>query len=281
MKSNLKATRGVLVGLLSASLAFASAAGLAAQAGSSAKLYEFSGLNIAPGADSSALNFAWFSPSASQKAIVQVAKKADQKGDAFPEAKAKSYAGTLAKVVATQFNADDKTAALSAYAGKVAVTGLAEATDYVYRVGDGKLWSGSYALSTSDPKSFGFFVVGDPQLGAKSTGPKTLASDTAGWQDTIAKATTAYPKASFLVSLGDEVNDYNAIATQDAEYAAYFSPASSRACRWPPSTATTTSRWANTTATTITSRTSPRSTGPPTATTATIGSSTATPSSSC
>lgn len=96
------------------------------------------------------------------------------------------------------------------------------------RVGDGRHWSPVSTFSTRDQKSFGFFAVGDPQLGAKSTGAKTLASDTAGWRDTIDKATAAHPKASFLVSLGDEVNDYNSLATQDQEYAAYFSPAQFR-----------------------------------------------------
>jgi predicted phosphodiesterase len=208
--------------LLAASLFLAS--GLAAQA----KAYDATGLNFAPGATASELNFAWFSSSAAKKPVVQIAKKVDQKGDAFPAAKAKSFTGAASKVVATQFNADDKTIALDSYAEKVTVTGLVDSTDYVYRVGDGKVWSDAYAVSTRDQKSFGFLVVGDPQLGAKSTGPKTLDSDAAGWKDTLAKATSANPKASFLVSLGDEVNDYNKLSTQDAEYAAYFAPAQLR-----------------------------------------------------
>jgi len=195
-----------------------SAAALAAQG------YEFSGLNIAPGSDGSALNFAWFSSSSARKPMVEVVKKSDQKGNAFAVVKAKSFTGTVSKVTATQFNADDQKVALDSYSNKVTVTGLADSIDYLYRVGDGKLWSGTLEFTTHDPKSFGFFIVGDPQLGAKSTGPKTLDSDTAGWQDTISKATAAFPGASFLVSLGDEVNDYNRLATQDSEYAAYFSP---------------------------------------------------------
>ena len=156
--------------------------------------------------------------------MIEVAKKSDQKGNTFPVAKAKSFTGTVSKVAATLFNADDQVVALDSYSNKVTVTGLVDSIDYLYRVGDGKLWSEINTFTTHDPKNFGFFVVGDPQLGAKSTGPKTLDSDRAGWQETISRATAAFPGASFLVSLGDEVNDYNSLATQESEYAAYFSP---------------------------------------------------------
>ena len=183
-----------------------------------------SGLNIAPGANASALNFAWFSTDAVTKPVVQIARSAGEKVGVFPAGKSTSFTGTASKVEATLFNADDATTTLGSVADKVTVTGLMDSTDYLYRVGDGKRWSAPMAFSTRDQKSFGFFVVGDPQLGAKSSGPKTLEADTAGWQATISKATAAFPGASFLVSLGDEVNDYNAIATQDAEYEAYFSP---------------------------------------------------------
>ena len=222
MKARLMSRRVMASALLAASLFLAS--GLAAEG------YDTTGLNFAPGATASELNFAWFSSSAAKKPVVQIAKKADQKGDAFPAAKAKSFSGVATKVVATQFNADDKVVVLDSYADKVTVTGLSGSTDYVYRVGDGKVWSDAYALSTRDPKAFSFYVVGDPQLGAKAspTGPKTLDSDAAGWKDTLVKATTANPNASFILSLGDQVNDYNKLDTQNAEYAAFFAPAQLR-----------------------------------------------------
>lgn len=219
MKDRIKVPRGVVAGLITCMLVLGSAAGLAAQG------YELSGLNIAPGAKGSELNFAWFTTGQAGTPVVQVARKSDQKGNAFPVAKAKSFRGTTSKVVATQFNADDKAMTLGHGASKVTVTGLADSTDYIYRVGNGKQWSETYTFSTRDQKSFGFLIVGDPQLGAKSSGPKTLESDTTGWQTTVTKATSAFSGASFLISLGDEVNDYNSISTQDAEYAAYFSPA--------------------------------------------------------
>ena len=104
------------------------------------------------------------------------------------------------------------------------VKGLSPSSSYYYRVGDGKAWSPAYFVATQDPKAFGFFVVGDPQLGAKSTGPKTLDSDAAGWADTLSKASAKHPQAAFMVALGDEVNDYNDLKLQQAEYKAYFAP---------------------------------------------------------
>lgn len=186
--------------------------------------YSISGLNFAPGSDGSKLNFAWFTESPAAKPVVQIARKADAAGDAFPAGKAKSFSGTSSKVSATPFNGDDKSVQVGGYADKVAVSGLRDSTEYVYRVGDGKSWSQAYSFSTRDERNFGFLVVGDPQLGAKATGPKTLASDAAGWQDTLGKAVAEHPSASFLVSLGDEVNDYNKLDSQAAEYSAFFAP---------------------------------------------------------
>jgi len=178
-------------------------------------------LNIAPGGTAAELNFAWLTTE-SGKAVVQIAPAAGK--STFP-AHPRTFTGVQFKVTATQFNGDDQSVPVGTYSDKVTVTGLSESTGYVYRVGDGKTWSAPTPLSTRTQKEFGFFVVGDPQIGAKATGAKTLDADKAGWIDTVNKATALYPEASFLISLGDEVNDYNKRETQDAEYLAFFSPA--------------------------------------------------------
>jgi 3',5'-cyclic AMP phosphodiesterase CpdA len=225
---NSRNCRGIAAAVLASLLAFAGAFPAAFADTTKAGGYAFFDLNIAPGKSGADLGFAWLSTSAG-KAAVQIAKAAYRTGSAFPAAQAKTFTGTQGQVSATLFNGDDASAATGQFANKVTVTGLADSTSYVYRVGDGREWSDTFAFATQDEKSFGFFIVGDPQLGAKSTGPKTLDSDTAGWADTVAKATGKYPTASFLVSLGDQVNDYNKRETQDAEYLAYFSPAQLRA----------------------------------------------------
>jgi 3',5'-cyclic AMP phosphodiesterase CpdA len=224
MKTKFVSARRVLLSAFFAmALTVVPATGLLAQAAADPSA-DISGLNMSPGADGRELGFAWFSKTQAQKPMVQVAAAADMTGTGFPAAKAEIFTGTSIKVTATAFNSDDKTMSLDVWADKVKVTGLVDSMDYIYRVGDGKAWSPVYGFSTRSQKSFGFLVVGDPQLGAKSTGPKTLESDTAGWRVTLSKATAAFPDASFLVCLGDEVNDYNKIDTQDAEYAAFFSP---------------------------------------------------------
>jgi len=180
--------------------------------------YDPINLTVAPGSNPTQLNFAWQTTSAG-KAVVQLIPAGG---------KAKTFAGTQAKVTATQFNADDASVATGTFADAVTVTGLTDATTYEYRVGDGKNWSATYPLVTHSQKEFAFLAVGDPQIGAKATGAKSLDADKAGWVDTLNQATTKFPNASFLLSLGDEVNDYNKRTTQDAEYLAYFSPAQLR-----------------------------------------------------
>ena len=185
--------------------------------------YSFSCLNVSPGATSAELDFAWIAD-VQGKAVVQLAKAADKVDALFPADKAQSFSGAQSAVTATLFNGDDKSSAAGGYSDKVVVKGLSPSSSYYYRVGDGKAWSPAYFVATQDPKAFGFFVVGDPQLGAKSTGPKTLDSDAAGWADTLSKASAKHPQAAFMVALGDEVNDYNDLKLQQAEYKAYFAP---------------------------------------------------------
>ncbi|MCE5257404.1 MAG: fibronectin type III domain-containing protein, partial [Spirochaetaceae bacterium] len=215
--------RSAIVGIILAALFIVAPCGAASADEVKTAGYVLSCLNISPGVSASELNFAWLTPKLG-KAIVQMAKAADKTTADFPADKAVSFSGAQAIVTATTFSTDDVTAPTGSFSNKVTVNGLANSTEYVYRVGDGSNWSDIYAVSTKDPKAFGFLVVGDPQLGSKATGPKTLEADTAGWTSMLDKATALYPDSSFMLSLGDQVNDYNDRAKQDAEYLAYFSP---------------------------------------------------------
>jgi UDP-2,3-diacylglucosamine pyrophosphatase LpxH len=219
----LKKARRAIVGIVLAALFIVAPCGLAFADEIKAAEYALSCLNISPGANASELNFAWLTPKLG-KTIVQMAKATDKTSAEFPADKAVSFSGSQAIVTATTFNTDDVTAPTGLFSNKVTVNGLANSTEYVYRVGDGSNWSDTYAVSTRDPKAFGFLVVGDPQLGSKATGPKTLEADTAGWTSLLNKATALYPDSSFMLSLGDQVNDYSDRAKQDAEYLTYFSP---------------------------------------------------------
>jgi predicted phosphodiesterase len=218
-----RGSRGIAAGIISAAFLLSGSFLSAFADTANGTDYALTCLNVAPGANGAELDFAWLTQS-SGKAAVQIVKASAKTGSVFPADKAKTFVGTQSKVSATQINGDDKSAPTGAFSNKVVATGLSDSIAYLYRVGDGAKWSETYAISTKDQKSFGFLIVGDPQLGAKATGPKTLDSDAAGWADTVAKATGKYSNASFLVSLGDEVNDYNKLELQDAEYLAYFAP---------------------------------------------------------
>lgn len=168
--------------------------------------YAATDITFAPGQNATELNFDWYSNVQSPSSVVQVAKKADMAGTDFPADKATQFTGAVA-AASTGF-----------FSNKVTVTGLQESTAYVYRVGDGSdaNWSPVYSFTTHQTDSFSFLSVGDPQIGASGS----VASDTAGWKDTMSKALAKFPDVSFLAALGDQIND----KTDESEYTGFFAP---------------------------------------------------------
>jgi 2',3'-cyclic-nucleotide 2'-phosphodiesterase (5'-nucleotidase family)/3',5'-cyclic AMP phosphodiesterase CpdA len=166
--------------------------------------YEATDLTFAPGQNAAELNFAWYSTVQSADCAVQVAEKADMTGSDFPVEQAATFTGSVSP------------AAGGFYANKVVVTGLEESTAYVYRVGDGdSSWSDVYSFNTYGTESYSFLAVGDVQIGAGNT-----PTDITGWNNTMAKAMEEFPEASFLLSLGDQVETNS----NEAEYTGFFSP---------------------------------------------------------
>ncbi|MFF2449039.1 FIMAH domain-containing protein [Neobacillus sp. NPDC058068] len=163
-----------------------------------------------PGSDESELRFTWYSTVNPEKSIVQIAKKSDMTGNAFPVDKAITFTGAAspaAKVGTTAY-----------YSNKVTITDLEPSTQYVYRVGDGKSenWSPVYNYATQRTDQFSIMFVGDPQIGASGSVPK----DEAGWKDTLNKAMVKFPNLSYIMSAGDQVET----ATNEAHYDAFMSP---------------------------------------------------------
>jgi len=74
--------------------------------------------------------------------------------------------------------------------------GLQPATQYCYRVGDGKVWSewNAFRTASANPEAFRFLYVGDEQNSIKSL-----------WSRSIRRAYAAAPDARFLVHAGDLV----------------------------------------------------------------------------
>lgn len=152
--------------------------------------YEITDLVLTPGKNASELNIAWYTPENPSASIVQIAKRSDMTDTSFPVDKAMTFVG----------NSSFAFTGLST--NKVTVTDLTDSTEYVYRVGDGKdeNWSPVYLYTTRNPKDFGFFFVGDPQIGYADSNAEARA-----WEDTLKKATNKFPDASFLLSAGDQV----------------------------------------------------------------------------
>ncbi|WP_035795391.1 purple acid phosphatase family protein [Clostridium akagii] len=159
---------------------------------------------LSPGKNPTELNYNWYSKDGDKKSAVQIALKSDMDSDEFPINKAKTFYGEISK-------AND-----DFFANKVIVQGIEESKEYVYRLGDGTNWSKVYNFSSRNPNQFSFFCAGDPQIGASGN----IASDEKGWINTINNATNKFPNASFLISVGDQINKGN----NEQQYTAYFAP---------------------------------------------------------
>lgn len=170
---------------------------------------------LTPGSDPTQLNFAWYCGSSTTSSEVQVALKSDMTGSTFPIDKAVKFNGT-----STAGNEGH-------FSNKVTATGFKESTAYVYRLGDGTNWSEVNNYTTRSTSQYSVLVAGDPQIGASGS----VASDGAGWVNTMNKATSQFPNASFLLSVGDQVNNGKEVTANTAgslvnesEYTQYFLP---------------------------------------------------------
>ena len=161
-------------------------------------------VTLQPAADETQMHFTWYSKyGRDQQSVVQIALQSDMTGDAFPAASASTFTGENRYSSGYQSNS-------------VIVSGLRPGTDYVYRLGTGAGYSQPFCFSTQDPQDYHFILVGDPQIGASGG----LIRDTREWSETLYAAVSAYPDASFILSVGDQVDT----AGDEDQYAGFFSP---------------------------------------------------------
>ena len=114
------------------------------------------------------------------------------------------------------------------YKNTAKLTGLTAGTEYSYRVSggtnsDGTVWSKSYSFTTQTQKAhneFTFIAVGDPQIGCSN-----VSSDTQGWTNTMQTALSNAPEANFVMSLGDQINNYSAGSQLVSEYNGFLDEA--------------------------------------------------------
>ncbi len=228
-------------------------------------------LNITPGSDATQLCFSW----ATTNSLIVAASSATSPdspiptveiapmpagwttGSLFPSSGSKTFYGTsIQSYYSVAGNPSTSPTALSEgnfYQNKVTVSGLTPSTQYVYQVGDSNgTWSSPFTLTTQSTNSFSFIAVGDPQIGARDevSNPgnttqtyamdQSIQADSSGWLNTVTQALTKCPGASFMVSMGDEVDnesDQNLADVpsttgtsggteggQDQEYDGYFVP---------------------------------------------------------
>jgi 3',5'-cyclic AMP phosphodiesterase CpdA len=97
----------------------------------------------------------------------------------------------------------------TAHFHSVKFEGLAPATKYAYRVGDGVNWSEwfHFATASSRPEPFSFIYFGDAQNDIRSL-----------WSRVIREAYSDAPKARFMIHAGDLINR----AESDAEWGEWF-----------------------------------------------------------
>lgn len=181
-------------------------------------------LSLTPGADATQLNFAWYSENGEENPVVKVSKNYDMSD---------------AKV----FTGNQSSAVPGYVSNKVTVTGLEESSTYYYSYGTDNNWSEAIEFETQSTDKFGFILVGDPQIGSSAgniaSGETTeqgqdnaTRNDTYNWNNTINKALSLMPKASFILSAGDQIQSRNKKANQtealeytgnEVEYAGYLS----------------------------------------------------------
>jgi|GEM_PF-279800 len=183
-------------------------------------------LNITPGSNPSQLCFSW-ATNASHTPAVKIVKTTGGDTATFTGTSSQALYDTIPTGASSTV-----TAQAAWYQNKVTVTGLALSTNYAYSVGYGTNWSDFHTIQTMDTSTVTLLAVGDPQIGANTSGSlepplqdsNVLRYDSAGWQNTMTVALGMFPNISFLLSLGDQVDNESSRAGEDSQYVDYFCP---------------------------------------------------------
>ena len=182
-------------------------------------------LSITPGADETKLNFAWYSKSGEKSPKVKISESIDMSN-------------------AQEFKGEQSDAVPGYLSNKVTITDLKINTTYYYSYGTNENWSEPTAINVKGTDRFGFFLVGDPQIGSSLNNTATgqnveqgqdnaARNDSFNWNNTVNKALEVMPDASFMISAGDQVSIRDKKATgeealkytkNEIEYSGYLSP---------------------------------------------------------
>lgn len=179
-------------------------------------------VNLTPGADSSQINFAWYS-NTQETPAVRVSAKSDMSGfTTFSGQPNKSFTSSNGSTY---------------YSSKVTTTGLQANTTYYYTYYSNGAWSAApTSFTTGNPSNFSFLWAGDPQIGSSqgdvNDSGATLSeaqadiNDAFNWNATLTTALQAHPGFNFVLSAGDQcqysTGGTNALPEQ--EYAGFAFP---------------------------------------------------------
>ncbi|MEC0201394.1 glycosyl hydrolase family 8 [Paenibacillus lautus] len=144
--------------------------------------------------------FAWYTDT-SAGTKVQVAESTGT-GNVFPKEGVLEFTGT-SEEISTYMTKGDRTTGKKKkfFSHKASANGLKPGTDYVFRVGDGSIWSsvGSFKTDTATPQPYRFIVGADSQASSKSGFEP--------WADTFKKAYEHIGNPKFLINAGDLVDN--------------------------------------------------------------------------
>lgn len=161
-------------------------------------------VTLQPGGDETEMNFAWYAGvNDPLRCEVQLLPCPEGSEAQFTAAGVRSFTGEAAQ-------------GKGGVHSHVSATGLAASTRYAYRLGNGEDFSEPYYFSTRESSQFSAIVVGDPQIG----GLGRSAVTTVNWARTLDHALAAFPKVSFILSVGDQVER----SGDEDLYTAFFSP---------------------------------------------------------
>lgn len=173
---------------------------------------------LTPGADMSQMNFSWYSEK-KNVGWVSISTSPTMIG-------ADVYSATVTDINRKNWKTTYKAV------NHVTVTGLKEDLTYYYSYSGEP--SDVYSFTTGNSGAFQVLVVGDPQIGASGTekeGTKSdanIPADAYTWNHLLNQAKKVAPKASFLLSAGDQIN-FKAETTdtkgiRESEYAGFLYP---------------------------------------------------------
>ena len=179
-------------------------------------------VSMAPGADETQLNFAWYSKAISGQKDTPIVLIGTDKS------KLKKFTGKV--------NPVDKalTGGVSYVSNKVTVTGLKPGTKYYYTVEKNGIQSEVRSYTLSDTADTKILVVGDPQIGASKgqvQGTEQLVADDGvantaarndsyNWDRTLTIAASMNKDLDFIISAGDQINKTG--KPKEEEYAGFL-----------------------------------------------------------